>query len=210
MKYDAIIFDLGGVIINLDPNLSVQCFQKLIPEFDVTTFNGQEAQLPLYSEFETGKINSQAMVKRFNQHYSSNLSFEQFRQAWNAMILDLPAIRIRLIRKLREQGIKVFLLSNINEIHEQFLEERFAELRDKGHFRDVFDQIYYSHRMGMRKPQHEIFQCLIKEQNLIASKTLFIDDSAHHVRSANSLGIHAIHLTSPTSIIDLEIFKGVV
>ena len=128
---------------------------------------------------------------------------ERFCESWNAMALDLPMARIGLIDRLRQSGKRVFLLSNINAIHEELVEERYQELGRAGRFDDCFDGLYYSHRIGLRKPDREVFERVIGEQGLVPSRTIFIDDTLQHVEGARTVGLHAYHLCAPTTVLDL-------
>ncbi len=193
-EIDAIIFDLGGVILNLDYNLTVIEFEKHLPNLDRNVFFGKKEQLPFFSAYEIGKINTDEFIKSFNGHYNKSFSYDDFKKYWNAMILDIPKERIQLIRSLKEQGKKVYLLSNINHLHEIAVEERFKEIGETNEFLLLFDKGYYSHHIGLRKPSTDIFDLVIQEQNLNPERTIFIDDSIHHVEGAKSVGINAIHL----------------
>jgi len=192
---DAVIFDLGGVILNLDYNLTVIEFEKHIEGLDRNVFFGKKEQLPFFSSYEIGKISTEDFIKSFNDYYRKNFSYEDFKSYWNAMILDIPQGRIELIRSLKTQGKKVFLLSNINHLHEIAVEQRFMELGETTNFLSLFDKGYYSHHIGLRKPTTEIFDYVMKDQNLTPERTVFIDDSVHHVEGARLVGINAVHLS---------------
>jgi glucose-1-phosphatase len=193
-RIDAVIFDLGGVILNLDYNLTVNQFEKHILNLDRNLFFGKKDQLPFFSSYEVGKTNTEQFIKEFNYYYNKEFNYEDFKSYWNAMILDMPESRINLIKSLRSRGIKVFLLSNINHLHELAVQERFEEIGERRDFLSIFDKGYYSHHMGLRKPTLEIFKYVVDEQNLNPARTLFIDDSIHHVEGARKLGINAVHL----------------
>lgn len=207
-EYENIIFDLGGVILNLDYEQTVIEFKKLVPQLDPTVFYGKEEQLPFYSDYEMGKITTIDFVRKFNAHHHINLGIEIFTSCWNAMILDFPIQRIELIRNLRFHGKKIYLLSNINELHEQAVEKSFQRLNLEIKFLGLFDNYYYSHKIRLRKPTSEIFSLLLNENSIAAGKTLFIDDSLHHVLGARTLGIDSIHLEKPVSIENLNIFRS--
>lgn len=192
-----IIFDLGGVILNLDYNETVKAFQKIIPHLDESTFYGKEKQLEFFSLYEVGKIDTQEFFKRFKAHYQSEVSLEDFKDAWNAMLFDIPESRFKLLKDLKASGKRIFLLSNINEIHEEAV----------GDLTAYFEKVYYSHRIGLRKPNPEIFQFVLNQNNLPLQDTLFIDDSEQHVRGASSIGLKAIHLKKPLTIEDLQELK---
>lgn len=195
-NFDTLIFDLGGVILNLDYNLTVIEFEKYIQNLDRNVFFGKKDQLPFFSSYEIGEITTEEFIKQFNDYYNKEFSYLDFKMSWNAMILNLPKERIDLISNLRKKGKKVLLLSNINHLHEIAVEERFSDISNSVGFLSLFDKGYYSHHIGLRKPTAEIFDYVVKDQNLNPKKTLFIDDSLHHVVGAKNVGINAIHLVN--------------
>jgi HAD superfamily hydrolase (TIGR01509 family) len=203
-NFDAIIFDLGGVILNLNYDLTVIEFEKQIQNLDRKLFFGKKDQLPFFSSYEIGKTQTSTFIEEFNRFYQKSFTESEFAILWNAMILDMPRERISLVRRLRLIGKKVFLLSNINELHELAVEQRFNELGEKSNFLNEFDNGYYSHKIGLRKPNREIFEFVIDHNSLLPNRTLFIDDSVHHVEGARSFGIESIHLESGQQIESLS------
>lgn len=199
-EYDNYIFDLGGVLLNLDFSLTKIEFKKLISHLDDDTFLGKENQLKIFSHYEIGKVSSIELISSFREHFKTNISEEEFARCWNAMILDLPMNRIKYLQGLRSKGKKIFLLSNINQLHEEAVERRFQELGLEGALSSFFDKLYYSHQIGMRKPNPEIFEHVIQENKLQKDKTLFIDDSLQHILSARLIGLDAFHLEVSNSI----------
>ena len=196
--YDAIIFDLGGVIINLDFSRTLVKLQKLVSDLNAETFCGKEKQLSFYSDFETGSISTAEFLTQFNHYYHSSLSLSAFTDAWNAMILDFPLERIELIKKIAKLK-RIFLLSNINAVHEEAVLNQYSLLSSES-FYSIFEKVYYSHHVGMRKPDRKIFKHLIDENKLDPKRTLFIDDSKHHVLGASEEGIQAVHLSAPKTL----------
>jgi len=200
-KINAVIFDLGGVILNLDYQRTVFELQKLVPSLDANTFYGKEQQLSFYSHYEIGKITSSELLQAFNRHYQVELNMRDFEKAWNAMILNFPANRIDLIKRISTRK-KVFLLSNINALHEEAVDIEYAKIAP-GDFRALFENVYYSHLTGMRKPDPQTFQVILDENKISVSEVLFIDDSHHHILGAQSIGIPSVHLSKPQTLEDL-------
>lgn len=201
---DAIIFDLGGVILNLDYNLTVKAFEQIIPAIDKDSFFGKKNQLSFFNDYEVGRTSTAEFINAFNNHYRLNLSQYEFESMWNAMILDLPKERIDLINNLRSRGKKIYLLSNINDLHETAVQGRYSEIVRGKNFLEEFDKAYYSHHIGLRKPNREIFDFVLQQHNLLPEKTLFIDDSPHHVEGAKSAGINSVHLENKLPLESLE------
>lgn len=207
-NYDAFIFDLGGVILNLEYERTFEEFKKAIAHFNPQEFYGKVELVSFYSDFEIGKFDRTKFLAIFNSYYKTNLSLESFNKCWNAMILDIPLSRVNLLLKLKEQGKRVFLLSNINEIHEDAVSKSYSLLDLKFDFFSLFEKVYYSHRIGLRKPNIEVFKYVLQEHSLKPNKVLFIDDSEQHIHAASKIGIKCIHLKKPTTLVDLPIFSG--
>lgn len=204
--YDNIIFDLGGVILNLNYDQTVTEFQKYIPNFDVETFLGKVKQLSFYSDYEVGKISTEQFKKSFEEHYQVRFQDSEFRDCWNAMLFDFPVERLNLLKRLKSEK-KTFLLSNINGMHEIAVDEKYSTLKYEVEFRSLFDKVYYSHHVGLRKPDTKVFELVIDENNLSRERTLFIDDSVQHIVGARKVGIDAFHLQKSQKLEDLELFS---
>jgi HAD superfamily hydrolase (TIGR01509 family) len=197
-SFDAVILDLGGVVLDLDPMGCLERFREYIPDLDPGTFAGRPEQLEFFSEFETGEIDPEELLRKFNQHYRSRLGMGLFSACWNSMVLDFPSGRIERLRSLGRQK-RLFLLSNTNEIHEQAIHERFQR-HSPDPFSRLFERMYFSHHLGMRKPDRAVFQHLIDQNGLDPDRTLFIDDSKQHIEGAGETGIRAVHLSEPHTL----------
>lgn len=198
----AIIFDLGGVILNIDYRLTEKAFQALgIPRF--TELYSQHAASQLFSNLETGDISASDFIKAMQQEAGVPLDAHQITTAWNAMLLDFPEERLTLLRKLREK-YPIYLLSNTNAIHEiafnHVLKERFA----LDSLDPLFTKAYLSHRIHLRKPDPEAFRHVLTENNLDPASTLFIDDTEVNILAARALGLQTILLRPPVVVTDLE------
>jgi len=181
----AIIFDLGGVILNIDYQRTVDEFKKIgVPHFG--EIFSQFKQSSFTDDFEKGRISENDFYETVKAKTEVDFSFSEFRSAWNAMLLDLPPQRIEMLKKLSEQ-YRLFLFSNTNETHyNKFI------TKVESDFDILFEKTYYSHQFGLRKPDKFAFQMLLEQNNLVAEDTLFIDDSYQHIESANSLGIRTL------------------
>jgi HAD superfamily hydrolase (TIGR01509 family) len=194
-SFDAIIFDLGGVIINLDYQLTIEAFKKLgIDNFE--EMYTQAKQNNLFDDFETGKISSQHFINSLLPFLPSGTSANKVVHAWNAMILDFPKKRLELLDQLNSK-YRVFLLSNTNDIHLQAVNRSLANTTDRK-LDTYFEKVYLSHEVKLRKPHKEIFELVCTEQNLNPETTIFIDDTIGHVNGANSIGLKGIHLVDKT------------
>ncbi len=193
-----IIFDLGGVIINLDYDKSIQELQKLCKD-NCNIAYSQKEQAHLFDLLETGACTNEEFRQGLREAYKLEATDEEIDEAWNAMLLDIPQERIDLLLELGKK-YRIFLLSNTNDIHLQRFNQIVAHSFTIPSLDSLFEKTYYSHLVGKRKPDAAIFEQILAENNLQKSETLFIDDSIQHIHSANSLGIHTLHLQPPLTI----------
>lgn len=198
-----IIFDLGGVLLNIDYNLTEQAFTHAgIKDFG--KIYSQLVQTPVFDDFEIGKIGRDGFVAAL-QSVQAGITKDQIITAWNAMLLDFPLRRLQLLQQLRLYH-DLFLLSNTNEIHEEAFNKILLDNHGMPSLGAFFDKVYLSHRIGMRKPNKEIFQYIMDSNGLKPEHTLFIDDSPQHIAGARELGIQTIWLEKGMTI-EEHIFK---
>jgi putative hydrolase of the HAD superfamily len=200
-KIKSIIFDLGGVILNLDYSKTEDEFKK-IGVLHFKELYSQKKQTLLFDEFEKGKIKPEEFI--FSLKDSENLKIKEvdFINAWNAMLLEIPIEKLQFIDDLKK-NYKIYLLSNTNEIHIKKFEGDLKTNNMLEQFYKCFDKIYYSSRMGKRKPEENCFNQVLEENGLIAENTLFIDDSIQHIEGAKKVGIKTFHLEKNESILNL-------
>lgn len=186
----AIIFDLGGVILNIDYRLTIAAFTKFgVKNADL--FYSKKVQNPIFDKIEIGEITANYFLDEL-QKKTNNAEIKQVESAWNAMLLDLPESRLNHIQKL-SKNYKIFLLSNTNEIHINAFRKKIGEKRWL-QFSSLFTKMYLSHEIGFRKPNKEAFQIILDENKLKANDVFFIDDSPQHIKAARSLGIQSHYL----------------
>lgn len=200
---NTIIFDLGGVILNIDYNLTAKEFEKLGVE-DFNDLYSQFKQSNLFDDLETGAVTPEQFRTNFRLETDLNVTDQQIDNAWNAMLLDLPQERITLLQELKKH-FNLYLLSNTNEIHYQEYVAKIERENGITNFNSLFTKAYYSHELGLRKPNPAAFQHIVTENNLVAANTLFIDDSPQHLVGAKEVGLQTHHLVSPETILDLFI-----
>ena len=186
----AIIFDLGGVILNIDYKLTIAEFEKLGVK-NTDSFYSKKVQNPIFDKIEVGEISPKEFMEALERE-CNNASVEQVESAWNAMLLDLPQNRLDLIKKLKNK-CKIFLLSNTNEIHILALKNKIGE-EAWAEFSALFDKMYLSFEIGFRKPAKGAFKIILEENNLKPHEVLFIDDSPQHIETAKKLGVNCYYL----------------
>ncbi|HEV8084561.1 MAG TPA: HAD family phosphatase [Chitinophagaceae bacterium] len=194
---NAIVFDLGGVLLNID-------FQKVFnafKELGVGNFEDMYSQKKvnhLFKHFEEGKISEAEFYNTCRREMNFKITNTQIETAWNSMLLDFRESALKTLLAIRPK-YKLYLLSNTNVIHLKKFNAIF-ENQVGGSIAKYFDKLYYSHEIGSRKPGKESFECVLRENNLTAAHTLFIDDSAENIEGAKLLGFQTIHLTQKKKI----------
>jgi putative hydrolase of the HAD superfamily len=197
-----IIFDLGGIFINIDFARTKKAFKELgITDFD--NYFTQHHASELFELLETGKISNEEFHNSFVEHTGVPLTYEQVKDAWNALLLDFPPERLEWLKRIRKH-YKIFLFSNTNKIHYDAFMESFRQQFGED-FNQYFIKAYYSHEMGMRKPYPESFQFILDEQGLKPEETLFVDDTLKNIEGAKKVGLQTVHLVAPQTVEDLNI-----
>lgn len=186
-----IIFDWGGVLINIDYNATIEAFRRMgITNFD--SYYTQARQKDLFDRLEIGAISPADFRDAFRAELKVNISDDDIDSAWCKMLFDIPQQRIKMLQSLGK-NYNIFLLSNTNIIHEEMIVPRVNE--ELGfEFFSLFQKVYLSHRVGMRKPNANIFEFVLEENGLLKEETLFVDDSEQHIDGASAIGIPSFFL----------------
>ena len=199
-QIDHIIFDFGGVLLDIDYDKTTQAFEALSSKpFKAFT---QKYQAELFCKHECGAISDEEFRDGVRENLEIEAEDSVIDSAWNAMLGKLPARKLELVEKLK-QDFGVYLLSNTNSIHQKAFEDHIDETFGLDRFYQAFDKIYYSHKLGARKPHPETFQMVVQRLNVDPKHTLFIDDSPQHVEGAVEIGLCSYHLKPGESILDL-------
>ncbi len=199
-KIKTIIFDLGGVLLNIDFRLTQKAFiQHGIAQ--AVEFYNKHSRIKLFDDLEKGDISPKYFYDEIRRLSEKNLTNAEIQKAWNVMLLDFPAKRIELLKTLKH-NYQIFLLSNSNIIH---YEHYIKQLQNQGvdDFDNLFDKAYYSFLSRKCKPSIDFFYEPIKEFNLQTENTLFIDDTLQHIQQAQNIGIHTYHIKEDDEVCDL-------
>ncbi len=187
-----IIFDLGGVLLNLDFNKTQQAFINLgVTNFDV--YYTKAKQNGLFDLYETGKLTESEFcneLRNLTRILASNI---EIIDAWNAMLLDFPIVRKELLMKLKG-NYNIALLSNTNETHINAFNKIIKEDIGVDSLIPLFQKCYFSNEIGLRKPNEEVFEYVLNQNNYVAEETLFLDDSIQHIEGAKQCGIKTVHI----------------
>lgn len=188
-KIKNIILDYGNVIFMIDFNRVHQAFEDIGVQ-NARTFFAHAGQDPLFDEFDRGAITAAEFRDGVRERSKqSHLTDEQIDLAWNSLLVGIPEGRHEILDRIKKR-YRTFLLSNNNELHYAhcmgYLQKN-CNIESNDHF---FEKCYYSHLLGKRKPERDIFEQVLNEQGLDPKETLFIDDSPQHLQTAQQLGIH--------------------
>lgn len=198
---NAIIFDLGGVLLDINYRLTIEAFNNLGCS-DFESIYTQQKQSQLFDDFETGKVSSETFRKSLQKQMEFSISNVEFDNAWNKMLLQLPEQRIELLEKLNKK-FSLFLLSNTNEIHIKAFKKIISSSIGYKRFENCFKKVYFSSEIGNRKPNASCFEMVLSENKLSAAKTLFIDDSIQHVEGAYKIGIKTLLIESGEELVSI-------
>jgi len=191
-RYDTILLDLGGVLIDVDYHATARAFRDLgHPDFERLYSKAQQDHL--FDGFETGALTPAQFRDRIRQVLDPALSDAVIDANWNAMLGSVPPERIQLVHRLKER-YQVLLLSNTNAIHVPAFETIIARENGITDFKQLFHGAYYSCEIGLRKPDAPSFLHVLAKHGADPARTLFIDDSIQHVHGARKAGLHAEHL----------------
>ena len=201
-----IIFDLGGVILNIDFNKAAKAFKELGLE-DFEGLYSKATQSQLFDRLEKGLITVNRFHKELRDLSGIALSDNQIDHAWNSLILDFPPARLQLLKDLRA-NYKLYLLSNTNQIHADFYNQDLRDNHGIDGLEELFDKVYYSHDIALRKPDATPFEYVLKDQNIKVEESLFIDDSLPNILTANQLGMNTIFLNLDNGHDVLDLFEN--
>lgn len=202
--FQAIIFDFGGVIINIDYQATIRAFSQLgLGSFEEVFSKAQQNSLS--DDFEMGLISEETFFSTLKKEFDRPVDNEQLKNAWNSMLLDIPQKRIDLLLKIGDI-LPIFLLSNTNDTHINAINSYLRTTHQLDSVHSWFTKVYFSFELNQRKPNANIFETVINENNLDPSRTLFIDDSIQHIETAKKLGLIAHHLKDGEDICSLLSF----
>ena len=187
-----IMFDLGGVLFPLSINATIEAYERCGAKNAADTFVKKLCEeTDIAHRYTTGTCTSDEYRQFCNEVFQTNMDNETFDRCWNAMILGYPETNRPLLQKLKNHGFKLYVLSNINEIHVDYV-EKLAQWPD-----DLFIKRYYSNEIHYEKPDPACFQYVINDAKINPAETLYIDDRADNIESAKNAGLITVHLTDP-------------
>ncbi|WP_435654222.1 HAD-IA family hydrolase [Cellulophaga baltica] len=182
-----IIFDFGDIFINLDKPAVFKAlanvgYTEVTPELD-----------DIFKAYEMGLMTSENFILKLNEIFPSATP-KELKDAWNSILLDFPENRLLFLEQLAaEKKYRLFLLSNTNEIHIDYVINAMGEAQFN-RFKDCFEKFYLSHEIKLRKPNKDIYEFVLNENNLIVEETFFVDDTQENTAASAALGIKSWNL----------------
>ncbi len=200
-RIDTIVFDFGNVLFDLDIPRWQRAMERILAYPPILDWS----KVPTYSTFiayETGKITEEEFVYILQQLAPDFWEYGEIIQAWNSIFIGMQKSTLELLANLKEE-YRLYLLSNINHTHYRFALDYIRDHLGEPNWSSYFDRCFYSHRIGLRKPDEEVYIYLIEQAKLNPTTTLFIDDLKENVFAAESLGIVGLLKKPQRGIVEL-------
>ena len=188
MQYKNIIFDLGNVLVKLNPEGCIGAF-KAIGMGELVDSNPQSEGMKLMSKLGVGMMTTEAFCDAARKLTGADVANEEIIAAANKMLVEIPDEKKERLLQLKKAGYRLFLLSNTIDIHWDYCVELLFPYQNHG-VEDYFEQCFLSQRMHLAKPNARIYEEVIRLANIHPNETLFIDDLKENCEAAEKLGIH--------------------
>jgi putative hydrolase of the HAD superfamily len=199
-EIEFLIFDLGNVIYDIDYQRTFEKINSRLPkeqhhlikEFMVS---------PIHFDLETGKSDEKTFRDSVRNYFSADWEDEWIDEVWNSILVDIPQERLDLLVQLKEK-YPLYMLSNTNSIHFKVVEKVFKEKLPENTWPQLFDHLFLSHEMGLRKPGEAIYREVVGTIGAPAGKCLFFDDLNENLLGAKKVGIQTHHIDHPKALIN--------
>jgi glucose-1-phosphatase len=202
-KIKNVIFDLGGVLLDIDIAKTEAAFEQLgIKDFK-NNYSLHKAD-SLFDDLETGKITEAAFYDGIRNISQTQLTDAEIKNAWNALLLDFRTESLAFLQQIAAK-YNLYLLSNTNSIHLAAFNEIFKRDTGKDSLDSYFTKAYYSSIIGLRKPHAAIYSFVLADAGITADETLFVDDLIYNIEGAKAVGIQTHHLQPHERIEDLKL-----
>lgn len=186
-----LVFDLGNVVLNIFPERTERAFKDLgLNDFE--KYYNLTSQTDVFNLLETGKITDEEFYNKLRNITGITLNNAKIKYAWNQIIGNYTAENIQFLQSIRKQ-YPIYLLSNTNAIHYKCYTQLLIEKYNLNGLESMFDKCFFSHEMGVRKPDVEIFDIVSKEIGVNPEEVLFFDDSYINIKAASEFGWKALH-----------------
>ena len=198
-SYKNIIFDLGGVIVDIDQERAYTSIANLGRQ-PLSREEFLSVHESIFLEFEKGLISSHDFRNGIRKALNNTIADEVIDTAWNSMLVDVPLERLQLLEKLKNR-YQLFVLSNTNEIHVPAFNKMVETVSGKDDIAHFFHNVHFSHHLKMRKPEPEIYEAVVEINDLNPDETLFVDDRHENIMAAEGVGLQTFHVTQNQDIL---------
>ncbi|MFT3740975.1 MAG: HAD family phosphatase [Breznakibacter sp.] len=181
-----IIFDLGNVVIDIDPQRTIDRFNEIGFQ-NVEAFLGHSRSMGFMADFQVGRMTERNFFDEVRRCAELSISDDLIKDAWNAMLLDYDVARVKKLMELK-LSYRIFLFSNTNVTHFHNFADRVPLV---GHMSNLFEKTFYSHEIGLAKPEPKAYKQVMELANINAGETIFFDDLPENVEAALTVGLKA-------------------
>ncbi|HLW21031.1 MAG TPA: HAD family phosphatase [Cyclobacteriaceae bacterium] len=195
-----LIFDMGNVIIDIDIDLTLKELKSDLSENEFSLAD-EFMKSELHAAFESGNIDEKEFRNGIRMAFNREWKDEWIDQVWNTLLLTIPKERIKLLKTLRKD-YNLYLLSNTNSIHFKVVEEIFKKDHPEDSFLGLFDKVFLSHEMGLRKPDKKIYEKVVEEIEANPEQCLFFDDLQENLNAAKEVGLQTYLINHPKALVD--------
>lgn len=195
-----LIFDMGNVIIDIDISLTLNALKSDLTEKEFLLAD-EFMKSDLHAAFESGSIDEKEFRNGIRMAFNKEWEDEWIDQVWNTLLLTIPKERIQLLKNLRKNH-HLYLLSNTNSIHFRVVEEIFLKDHPEDTFLGLFDRVFLSHEMGLRKPDKKIYEKVIEEIGAAPEECIFFDDLQENLNAAKEVGLHTYLIDHPKALVE--------
>ena len=195
-----LIFDMGNVIIDIDIDLTLKELKSDLSENEFSLAD-EFMKSELHAAFESGNIDEKEFRNGIRMAFNREWKDEWIDQVWNTLLLTIPKERIKLLKTLRKD-YNLYLLSNTNSIHFKVVEEIFKKDHPEDSFLGLFDKVFLSHEMGLRKPDKKIYEKVVEEIEANPEQCLFFDDLEENLNAAKEVGLQTYLINHPKALVD--------
>ena len=199
-NFKNILFDLGGVILDINVQATLKQFYELGFPAELMQFPNSMTT-DLYFRYETGKLDTEQFRNEIRKAAGIEMTDHAFDEAWNAMLVHFPEERIALLKRLSKR-YNLYMLSNTSSLHVKVFEKMYQEAAGEP-MQEVFKKIYYSHEIGWHKPDLEAWEYVLNDAHIKAEETLFLDDNIHNIKASQELGFQTIHIHERIQLMSL-------
>ncbi len=187
MNIKNVILDLGGVLYKIDYNIVTDRLRSLPSKSGKSLEFTQANQNEIFDLFEKGLCTPSEFRSEIRNIYNLEIFDNEIDTIWNSMLLGLYPQRTEFVKNLSKK-YNTALLSNANQIHYDFIEDEIKPMLNE------FHKVYFSFNLGMRKPNSDIFEKVLNDNGWNADESLFVDDTEQHIKGAQKVGLHTLHL----------------